>query len=203
MEGHPDTQESRFNDKLKGFARKMLDNDLFAAAVVQTNNAHAPLGEGWEHFGGEPSLIPLDDGKIKAGIQLGYERKSYYPGTSILWGTSRKYIYTDFFVIDPSHADHPTISEELTKAIEALRLDPEQSYAILEEAWQLWLTELYSTLGISQEVFLRPNILALGDTDLVNLVVDKYTGEIGPGYNIPPGHAVEIRLPPIDQPFQN
>lgn len=193
MESQPDAQESKLNEQLKSFTRSVLDNDLLATAIVARNNESMPQEEGWTSIGGELSLMPRDDGMILAGIQIGYEHETPV-------SRSRKYIYTDFFVIDPA-SGRVVLSEEIDKA--AQTIDPEQAAILAEEAWQLWLTKAHGMISRIEGIFADPTYEVIGHTDPMKIVVDKYTGELGPAYNMPPGHAVEINLPPLGTPLAN
>jgi len=202
MEGQPDAQERRFNDKLMSFARRILDNDLFAAAVVYRDSIDG-LDDTWDHFGGEPALMPKDN-KLIVGIQLGYlqEDKEFR-------SRAKKYIYTDFFIIDTVIGQNE-LSEELLFVVKDM--DPEQAQVLIEEAWQLWLAQLHTMLGVAQEAFTDSDITVTETSrdsgsvasggNLIKLYIDRGTGEVAPRYNIPPGQAMEISLPPIGTPFR-
>lgn len=193
MELQPDGDERRQNKNLSGFAKDILDNDLFAMAVVARGNKSAPQGDGWQYRAGEPSLSVLDDGKFSAGIQLGYLKEN-------LENRSRasRYVYTDFFIFDPTTGAQ-TVSDELAAVIDGI--DTNTADELIEEAWQLWLTLLHSMVdrinATPKEGFV------VGKPDAMKLFIDRQTGEIAFGYNIPPDNAVEIQLPPLGQPFKN
>ena len=193
MELHPDGDELRLNEQLSGFAKRILDNDLLAMAIVKRSNERAPQGEGWQYSASEPSLCVLEDGKFSAGIQVGY--RSYNPEYR---STASKYIYTDFFIIDQENSSYE-LSDELKAVIEDV--GEQEVEELIETAWQLWLTELHSMVDRVNAT--RKEGFIPGQPDAMKLFVDKYTGEIAFGYNIPPGHAVEIALPPLGQSFKN
>lgn len=193
MEPRPDAQENELNDQLKSFASLMLDNELVAAAIANRNNESAPQEKGWRRFGGEPSLMPREDGMILAGIQFGYEHNT--PTSQ-----SRQYVYTDFFVINPI-SGQAELSEELTEVTNTM--DPKQATVLAEEAWQLWLKRMHGLMSRIEGVFSDPAYKVTGHADAMKIVVNKYTGEIGPFYNMPRGHAVEIKLPPLGTPLAN
>lgn len=192
MEQHPDLDELILNERLRGFAKRILDNDLLATAVVKVANEHAPNEAGWEYQSGEPSLCALEDGRFSGGIQLGY--RNHNPETR---STARKFIYTDFFIINPENGENE-LSDQVKAVVD--NADPEIVWRMVEVAWQLWLSELHSMV---QRVNSEPKEgFVEGIPDAMKLFVDKYTGEIGFGYNMPPGHAIEINLPPLGQPFR-
>lgn len=192
MELHPDADELKLNERLKGFAKDILDNDVLATAVVKRTNESAPRDEGWEFRAGEPSLCLLADGKFGGGIQLGYVKEN-------LEHTSRasRYIYTDFFVINPTTGEN-SLFPELQEVIQDI--DPIVAREMIETAWQLWLSKLHAMVD---RVNATPSeyMIVGGNENSMKLFVDKYTGEIAFGYNMPPEHAVEIILPPAGSPF--
>jgi hypothetical protein len=170
MEQHPVGPERILNARLSAFARAVLDNDVNAQAVVRTLNIHHSDTETANMLGGEPSVCE-DEGRLVGGIQVGYENRH---GS----GVSRQYYYVDLFYFDEATGN----PEPTAAIIETVATLPEDERAdAIALAWRTWLVAMHH----------------IGKPEGEELYRDRYTGEIGLAFSMPPSHQQKLQLPAL------
>lgn len=175
MEKRPVGHEVELNDYLSFFAKKVLENDACALSVSQALQEKAAKLADWQMGGGEPSIcLDKDTGEFVAGIQIGFFKDNGYGGTS------ESYRYTDFCRFNEETGAY-TPSDELRQAAERIvAMEGGSVEDVARGAWRQWLEAMHELLG---------------DMAGTELCIDRYTGEVGFGLNMPPGHALPVRLP--------